>query len=173
MVCGTPSSVTAKSFAVRPINGFPFLSFTTTASTTNCVLTLIEGVCAPLGAAFWPICCVPAAARVHANVIAITVRMASEPYAQRSLETAHGVGSRWQSKLCTVDDRVPRCERHVIENVCGIHTQVEIESTVQAECASHGRIEAELSGAVNGVPSSISPLPCHGYGVSRWIQRQT
>ena len=43
MVCGTPFSVTVKSLAVSPSMGFPFLSFTTTVSTTSCVLTLDGG----------------------------------------------------------------------------------------------------------------------------------
>src|SRR5580658_1658646 len=55
--CGAPFSVTVKSLAVKPSIGLPFLSVTTTDSTTNCVLVVNVGVALLPGCAFWPICC--------------------------------------------------------------------------------------------------------------------
>src|SRR5258707_432246 len=56
IVCGTPSSVRVKSFAVRPSIVFPFLSLTTTVSMTICERTDNVGVSLLPGAAFCPIC---------------------------------------------------------------------------------------------------------------------
>src|ERR1700750_2535342 len=56
IVCGTPSSVSVKSFAVRPSIVLPFLSLTTTVSMTICDRTDKVGVALVPGAAFCPIC---------------------------------------------------------------------------------------------------------------------
>src|ERR1700730_3712747 len=56
IVCGTPSSVSVKSFAVSPSIVFPFLSLTTTVSMTICERTDIVGVSFWPGTAFCPIC---------------------------------------------------------------------------------------------------------------------
>src|SRR5689334_18756187 len=46
MLWGTPSSVTVKSFSVKPSMFLPSLSFTTTVSTTNCVfIWMVKGCC--------------------------------------------------------------------------------------------------------------------------------
>src|SRR6202453_3795846 len=56
IVCGTPSSVSVKSFAVSPSIVFPFLSLTTTVSMTICDRTDRVGVSLLPGTAFCPIC---------------------------------------------------------------------------------------------------------------------
>ena len=48
MVCGTPSSVSVKSFLVSPSMGLPFLSSTVISSITNCV-PVVKVATAPVG----------------------------------------------------------------------------------------------------------------------------
>ena len=61
IVCATPSSVIVKSFAVNPSMGFPFLSFTPTASIISRNVTLIVAAwsAVPTGL-FCPVNCAPA-----------------------------------------------------------------------------------------------------------------
>src|ERR1035437_2582309 len=56
---GTPSSVIVKSFVVRPSIGLPFLSLTTTASTTRRVVTEMVGVSLAPAGLFCPVNCAP------------------------------------------------------------------------------------------------------------------
>src|ERR1039458_5563950 len=62
MRCVSPSSVTAKSAEVRPVTGCPFLSVTTTSTSTSWVVMESVGGCwlvaGPAGAGCWAGACV-------------------------------------------------------------------------------------------------------------------
>src|SRR6266404_5329740 len=125
MVCGAPSSVTVKSFAVRPSTGLPFLSLTVTVSTTNCVLDWnVAGL-------FWP-----PAASVNARNVMRAWRML-EPYPQTGLDVSHGVRRTGQAELRAGDVGVPTGIRYVVEGVGGVNSQVHIECVAQTERAAH------------------------------------
>ena len=113
MVCGTPSSVMMKSFAVRPSIGLPFLSLTLTVSTTSCVLDVNFGR-RRAGAA--GCCCAgttaAATGRRHGQEAIAAMRLFRmlEPHPQIESDAAHRVGRCRQAELRARDDRVPRDE---------------------------------------------------------------
>src|ERR1700733_6815334 len=124
IVCGTPSSVIVKSFAVSPSIFFPFLSLTTTVSMTICdrtdrVVTLVLP-----GVAFCPICWASALSVASRRNVSRD-RILSKPQANRGLQAAHCVSARRYSEQRAIQGRIrtrvqcriPAGKHNVVEQV--------------------------------------------------------
>src|SRR5437868_1691314 len=182
IVCGTPSSVRVKSFAVRPSIVFPFLSLTTTVSMTICDRTDNVGVSLLPGVAFCPICWASAwMPSVASRRIVNRDRIRSKPQARRDEQAAHGVGSRRQSEERAVQRRIncwvrggvqrriPAGEDDMIKQVRRIDPQIDVVAVLQSEGPRERRIEGECVWAGDGISPCVSPLAwerrCVGGGI--------
>src|SRR5664279_2884858 len=97
MSCFLPSSVILKSAGLRPLMGFPLLSFTVTSTTTNWVVA--PNLTTPLGAGR----AVP--------------RPALKPESQRGRQAAHVARTGKQPQVVAPDGGVEAAECHVVQRV--------------------------------------------------------
>src|SRR5580692_990702 len=176
MLCSAPSSVTVKSFAVRPSTGLPLLSFTFTVSTTNWLL--VENVDGPAPAgAFWPICWASkgrAPPRTNKSRTNMARGISLEPHYEPYRHTAHRIGCCRKTELRAAKRGVPTRERDVVDRVRRINPQVAAQPVAQSKRASSRGIQCELKGPRDGIPSGIAPLArlrsrvCRGIQVQSW-----
>src|SRR4029453_9573038 len=153
MVCGTPSSVMLKSFAVKPSIGLPDLSLTVTVSTVNCAPLRKTG-----GACGCGCCAVSGATSTRASSEA-ALRVMSEPHPKTALHLAHRVGLTGEAELRAGDNRVHRRERPLVDDVAGIEPPIEREPAAPEERSAKTHVEAELGRTTNKIEPRGSHTP--------------
>src|SRR5580658_7479117 len=157
MLCSAPSSVTVKSFAVRPSTGLPFLSFTFTVSTTSWLLMeKLAGL--PLAGAFWPICWVRAETARNKRKTSVLRSIFLVPHDESDGHTAHGIGRGRKAELRTAERGVPTGEGDMVDGVGGIDPQVAAQPVTQPKRASSRAVQSELHRTRNGISSRVAKL---------------
>src|ERR1700722_3881025 len=174
MACSAPSSVTVKSFAVRPSTGLPLLSFTFTVSITNWLLVEKVAGVSPAGEVFWPTCWA-SNGRAEATTIrrkASVARIILEPQHKSRGQTAHGIGRQRQTELRAAKRSVPAGEGDVVDGIGGINPQIAAEPVGQSERAPGRSVQSELRRPGNGIAPRVAKLARRGRGISGRVERQ-